>query len=73
MNFDKIYIIKIIIAFISGVLWIYFRDNKCYELLPNKNILVSLIVGIWIILNYIEPLFLPIGLIICFLYSIRLR
>jgi hypothetical protein len=64
---------KIYISIISGIIWIYYRDKLCYELLPRKNILTSLVVGVWIYLNYKEPLFLPIGLLLCFVYSLFYR
>ena len=57
---------KIIISIIIGVLWIYTRSFDCYNLLPRRNILVCLIVSIWIYLNYKEPLFLGIGLVILY-------
>ena len=62
---------KIYISIIFGSIWIYFRTDKCYLLLPRKKILSMLLVSVWIYLNYIEPLFLPIGLIIMYLYSIK--
>ena len=70
MLFDKILRKeeKIIISIIIGMIWIYERSFDCYDLLPRKNILACIIVAIWIYLNYIDPLFLSIGLI--FLYLI---
>ena len=60
---------KIFIAIISAAIWIYFRDLGCYRLLPRKSILSILFVSIWIYVNYYEPLAIPIGLILMFLYS----
>lgn len=61
---------KIIISIISGMVWIYYRTMDCYKFLPRRNILPTIFVGIWIYLNYKEPLFLPIGLIIIVIYKI---
>ena len=47
--------------------------NLCYKLIPNNNLFVSIFVGMWIYLNYLEPLFLPFGLLILYLYSIVRR
>jgi hypothetical protein len=60
---------KVIIAMISGGIWIYFRTNECYKMIPRKQILPVIFILIWIYLNYYEPLFLPIGLLILFVYS----
>lgn len=65
--------IKLLIAILSGMIWIYFRDDLCYSLIPRKNIKISIFVGIWIFLNYYEPLFLPIGLFTLYLYSFKYR
>ena len=61
--------IKIVIALIFGGIWIYFRDDLCYKLIPRKNVLSVLLVLTWIYLNYKDPLFLPIGLLILYFYS----
>ena len=61
---------KVIISIISGGLWIYFRTNQCYDLIPRKHIFPVLFVMIWIYLNYLDPLFLPIGLAILLLYPV---
>jgi len=60
---------KIIISMITGGLWIYFRSLENYALLLRKSILSILLVVVWIYLNYIDPLFLPIGLLIMVIYS----
>ena len=64
---------KIIIAIISGCVWIYFRDNLCYTAIPRKNITSIVLVATWIYLNYKEPLFLPIGLLGLYLVSYLFR
>jgi hypothetical protein len=60
---------KVFIAVICSALWIYFRTSDCYSLIPRKQIFPILFVTIWTYLNYYEPLFLPIGLLILILYS----
>ena len=60
---------KVYISMISGMFWIYFREHKHYRGLPNKSILSSILVAIWIYCNYIEPLSLPIGLFLMWIYS----
>lgn len=61
--------LKIVISIISGMIWIYFRNYECYRALPNNSLLSALLVGIWIWLNYQDPLFLPLGLVLLYLYS----
>lgn len=66
----KLYLnLKILIAIISGMIWIYFRNYENYRALPNNSLISTLLVGFWIWLNYQDPLFLPLGLILLYLYS----
>jgi hypothetical protein len=70
MLFDK-YIsneMKIYIAILSGALWIYFRTSDCYNMIPRLHILPVIFVSLWIYLNYKDPLFLPLGLLLLILY-----
>jgi magnesium-transporting ATPase (P-type) len=60
---------KVIIAIISGGIWIYFRTKECYAFVPRKNIFSVLFIMIWMYINYYEPLAAPIGLMILFLYT----
>ena len=60
---------KIYISIISGMIWIYYRTRGCYRLLPRKSYISALLVGLWIYMNYCEPLFLPLGLIVMVIYS----
>lgn len=60
---------KVCISILSGAVWIYFRTQQCYAMLPNHHILPVLFVSLWIYLNYYEPLFLPLGLVVLWLYS----
>jgi hypothetical protein len=71
MILDKVlsYNDKIIISVLIGSIWIYFRSLKHYALLPRKSIISVILVGGWIYLNYIDPLFLPIGLGMMVWYS----
>jgi hypothetical protein len=64
---------KIYIAVISAGIWIYFRTNDFYIMIPRSHIFPVLFVMVWTYLNYYEPLFLPIGLSILVLYSISNR
>jgi hypothetical protein len=59
---------KVIFSVICSGFWIYFRTSNCYELIPRKHIFPILFVMLWTYLNYYEPLFLPIGLIILMIY-----
>ena len=60
---------KIYISLLFSTVWIYFRDFGCYRLLPRKSILAVFLVCIWMYCNYYEPLSVPIGLVIMYLYS----
>lgn len=61
---------KVIIALVSASIWIYFRDVSNYKLLPRKSIISIIIICFWLYLNYYEPLVVPIGLLIMYIYSI---
>jgi hypothetical protein len=65
LNFD----LKVKISIIAGAIWIYFRTSECYKLLPRRSIISVLLVSIWVYLNYYEPLFLPIGLLLMYGYT----
>ena len=60
---------KVILSVICSGLWIYLRTAECYKLIPNKHIFPVIFIMIWCYLNYYEPLFLPIGLFILFIYG----
>ena len=66
ISFDK----KVIFSVLCSGLWIYFRTAKCYEMIPRMHLFPIIFVMTWTYLNYYEPLFLPIGLIILTLYPI---
>lgn len=61
---------KVIISVICAGLWIYFRTAQCYNMIPRAHLLPVFFVMMWSYLNYYEPLFLPIGLLILILYSL---
>lgn len=60
---------KVIIAVISCGFWIYFRTSDCYKFIPRKRIFPVIFVMVWTYLNYYDPFFAPIGLMILLLYS----
>jgi len=60
---------KVIISVICSGLWIYFRTSDCYKLIPRLRIFPIFFVMTWVYLNYYEPLFLPLGLLLLILYS----
>ena len=60
---------KIAISVISAGIWIYFRTSDCYNMIPRMHFYPVVFVMIWTYLNYYEPLFLPIGLLLLILYS----
>jgi magnesium-transporting ATPase (P-type) len=61
---------KVYISVLSSGIWIYFRTSDCYKLIPRTNIYSVIFVMFWTYLNYNEPLFLPIGLLILVLYAL---
>jgi hypothetical protein len=60
---------KVYISMICGGLWIYFRTSDCYKMIPRKKVFPIVFVCVWIYLNYYDPLFLPLGLLILIAYS----
>jgi len=60
---------KVIIAVICSGFWIYYRTTDCYNMIPRGHLFPIIFVMTWTYLNYYEPLFLPIGLLILILYS----
>ena len=65
LTFDQ----KVMISIVCGGLWIYFRTAECYNMIPRMHLFPVVFVCGWIYLNYYEPLFLPIGLLILIAYS----
>lgn len=60
---------KMWISIISGAVWIYFRKGEHYIMLPRKDIMSTILVCLWIYANYKEPLALPFGLIVLYMYG----
>jgi len=60
---------KVFISVICSGIWIYFRTSDCYKLVPRNHIFPVLFVMLWSYLNYYEPLFLPIGLLLLVVYK----
>jgi hypothetical protein len=65
LTFDQ----KVLLSIVSGGLWIYFRTAECYSMIPRLRLFPVLFVCSWIYLNYYEPLFLPLGLLVLLSYS----
>ena len=61
---------KITISIVSAMIWIFFRTSNNYCGLPNHSVLSAGLVGGWTYLHYKDPIFLPIGLMGLYLYSI---
>lgn len=64
ISYDK----KVAFAVICAGIWIYFRTQDCYRLIPRGNVFPVAFVMSWTYLNYKEPLALPIGLLILLSY-----
>ena len=65
LSFDQ----KIYISLVVAAIWIYFRTQSCYALLPRHSLLSVMLVVFWLYANYYEPLVVPIGLLVLYLYS----
>jgi hypothetical protein len=60
---------KVVISVICLGLWVYFRSGNTGDLLPNHSLFAVLFVMVGITLNYYDPLFLPIFLLLLYIYS----
>ena len=70
MILDKIsYRHKVLFSVLCAGLWIYFRTQDCYNMIPRLHLIPVIFVMVWAYLNYYEPLMLPIGLIMLILYA----
>ena len=58
---------KKIISIICSSIWIYYRTQDCYNLIPRKNLFSVIIIVLWNYFHYMDPLFLPLGLILLYL------
>ena len=68
-----LYSYKVVISVIVAGFWIYFRTPDCYAMIPRESIYPVIFVMAWVYLNYLDPLFLPIGLFILVAYSFRAK
>lgn len=66
-----LYSYKVLISVIASGIWIYFRTSDCYAMIPRQSIFPVIFVMAWVYLNYLDPLFLPIGLLVLVAYSFR--
>ena len=55
---------KVVFAVICSGVWIFFRTSECYTLIPRMHWFPVVFVMLWTYLNYYDPLFLPIGLLL---------
>lgn len=60
---------KVYISVICAGIWIYFRTSDCYKMIPRATVFPVIFVMVWTFLNYYEPLFLPIGLLVLVSYA----
>ncbi len=60
---------KVLVSVLCGCLWIYFRTDECYTMIPRERVPPVVFVGAWIYLNYKDPLFLPLGLLVLIGYA----
>lgn len=60
---------KIIFSVICAGLWIFFRTDQCYEMLPNNSIFPVIFVMCGVYLNYYDPIFLPLCLLLLYCYT----
>lgn len=61
---------KVGVAMAAGGLWIFFRTSDCYQMIPRLTLLPVLFVVGWIYLNYYDPLFLPLGLVVLIAFAV---
>jgi len=64
-SFDQ----KVIFSMACAGLWIYFRTEECYSMIPRMHLFPVVLVMLWAYGNYYEPLLLPIGLAVLILYA----
>ncbi|NBO24875.1 MAG: hypothetical protein EBU93_06560 [Chlamydiae bacterium] len=69
LSFDN----KVLFSIVCAGLWIYFRTEECYSMIPRLHGFPVAFVMIWAYWNYYEPLFLPLGLAVLILYSLLLN
>lgn len=62
---------KYLIVAVLVSLFIYFRKIDYYKLMPRKNIITALLIGVWTYLSLQEPIIIIIGLSILLLLQFR--
>ena len=62
---------KYLIVAVLVSLFIYFRKIDYYKLIPRKNLLTALLIGVWTYLSLKEPIIIIIGLLILLLLQFR--
>jgi hypothetical protein len=60
---------KVIFSVVVAGLWVFFRTENSDELLPTHSFFAVLFVMVGVALNYYDPLFFPLFLLLLFLYS----
>lgn len=58
------YATRALLSCAVAAVWIYNRQIDYYRILPRKHIIIAGIIAVWMYLNYVEPMSLPIGLAI---------
>ena len=58
---------KYLIVAVLVSLFIYFRKIDYYKLMPRKNIITALLIGLWTYLSLQEPIIIIVGLSILLL------
>ena len=62
---------KYLIVAVLVSLFIYFRKIDYYKLMPRKNIITALLIGLWTYLSLQEPIIIIVGLSILLLLQFR--
>lgn len=62
---------KYLIVAVLVSLFIYFRKIDYYKLMPRKNIITALLIGLWTYLSLQEPIIIIIGLLVLLLLQFR--
>jgi len=62
---------KYLIVAVLVSLFIYFRKIDYYKLIPRKNLLTALLIGLWTYLSLKEPIIIIVGLLILLLLQFR--
>ena len=63
-NINFPYATRAMISCVIAGIFIYIRKLDYYATMPRGNLGTSLLIVIWVYLNYMEPLALPVGLLL---------